>query len=53
MKQVWVKRESCSPARSATRGSALPTLVTAMPEPKSIRELPSMSSTMPPPARWT
>jgi hypothetical protein len=34
-----------------TRGAALPIVVTAMPDPRSISRLPSTSSTMPPPAR--
>ena len=53
MKQVWVKSATCSWTRSTTAGAALPTLVTAMPEPKSISELPSASTTTPPPARVT
>jgi hypothetical protein len=50
MKHVWVK--SAAPARPPRRrpaGRALPTLVTAMPEPKSISELPSTSTKDPPP----
>ena len=35
MKQVWVKRPTCSETAVATAGSALPTVVTAMPEPRS------------------
>ncbi len=35
---------------AATRGLLLPTVVTAMPEPRSISELPSTSTTTPPPA---
>ncbi len=37
MKQVWVKSWTwdCTPA--TTRGAELPTVVTAIPEPKSIR----------------
>ena len=53
MKQVWVNSATCLRTRSTTRGAALPTLVTAMPEPKSISELPSASTTTPPPARVT
>ena len=53
MKQVWVKSATCSCTASTTRGAALPTEVTAMPEPKSISWLPSTSTTMPPPARST
>ena len=45
MKQVWVKRATWSATAAATAGSALPTLVTAMPEPRSISELPSTSTT--------
>src|SRR5690348_15504075 len=53
MKQVCVNRWSCSVARLTTASALLPTLVTAMPEPKSISELPSTSSRTPPPARVT
>ena len=53
MKQVWVKSATCSCTRSTTRGAALPTVVTAMPEPKSISWLPSTSTRMPPAARST
>ena len=53
MKQVWVKSRELLRTRSTTLGAALPTLVTAMPEPKSISELPSTSSMTPPPARVT
>src|SRR4051812_48350363 len=51
MKQVCVKSAACSCTRRTTAGAALPTVVTAMPEPKSIRWFPSTSSRMPPPAR--
>ena len=50
MKHVWVKRRTCSMTASVTKGSALPTFVTAMPEPRSMRLLPSVSTTTPPPA---
>src|SRR5690349_11493774 len=50
MKQVWVNRSTCSCTAAATCGAALPTVVTAIPEPKSISELPSASTTTPPPA---
>ena len=50
MKQVWVNCATCACTRSATRGAALPTEVTAMPEPKSMSELPSASTSTPPPA---
>src|SRR5246127_2758365 len=53
MKQVCVKSATCSRTASTTRGDELPIVVTAMPEPRSIRRLPSTSSTMPPPARAT
>lgn len=53
MKQVWVNRSACAFTRAATRGFALPTPVTAMPDPKSISELPSASTTTPPPASVT
>jgi hypothetical protein len=51
MKQVWVKSATCARTASTTRGDALPIVVTAIPEPRSMRRLPSTSSTMPPPAR--
>ena len=50
MKQVWVNRSACSRIPAATRGALLPTDVTAIPEPKSISELPSTSMSTPPPA---
>ncbi len=50
MKQVWVNRSTCSCTAATTWGAALPTVVTAIPEPKSISELPSASTTTPPPA---
>src|SRR5215468_177172 len=50
MKQVWVNLAACSRTRSATRGALLPTETTAMPEPKSMSELPSASTSTPPPA---
>src|SRR6476619_6128415 len=50
MKQVWVNLAACSRTRSATRGALLPTETTAMPEPKSMSELPSASTNTPPPA---
>ena len=50
MKQVWVNRPACSATRATTRGAALPTETTAMPDPKSISELPSASTSTPPPA---
>ena len=53
MKQVWVKSATWACTRSTTRGAALPTVVTAMPEPKSISWLPSTSTRTPPPARST
>src|SRR3954452_24679866 len=53
MKQVWVNAAACSCTRETTDGAALPTVVTAMPEPRSIRELPSTSRRMPPPAAST
>ena len=36
MKQVWVKSATWARTVSTTRGAALPTVTTAMPEPKSI-----------------
>src|ERR1700677_3072466 len=53
MKQVWVNRLTCSATRAATRGAALPTETTAIPAPKSIRELPPASTMTPPPASVT
>ena len=53
MKQVWVKSAACAEIPATTAGAALPTVVTAMPEPKSIRWLPSTSTRIPPPARST
>jgi hypothetical protein len=50
MKQVCVKSATCRCTASTTRGDALPTVVTAIPEPKSISWLPSTSRRMPPPA---
>src|SRR5205814_712353 len=50
MKQVCVNMAACSRTRSATRGALLPTETTAMPEPKSMSELPSASTSTPPPA---
>src|SRR5215468_12152805 len=50
MKQVWVNIATCSRTRSATLGALLPTETTAMPEPKSMSELPSASTSTPPPA---
>ena len=42
-----------SATRAATRGAALPTETTAIPAPKSMRELPSASTITPPPASVT
>src|SRR6478609_9533230 len=42
MKHVWVKSATCAVTRSMTRGAALPTVVTAMPEPKSMSWLPDV-----------
>ena len=50
MKQVWVKSLICAVTASMTRWLPLPTVVTAMPEPKSISWLPSTSRRMPPAA---
>ena len=44
---------TCSCTRLTTDGAALPTLTTAMPEPRSISELPSTSTRTPPPAATT
>ena len=53
MKHVCVKSATWRCTASTTRGAALPTETTAMPEPKSMSWLPSTSTTMPPPARST
>jgi hypothetical protein len=53
MKQVCVNAATCSCTAWTTAGAALPTLTTAMPEPRSISELPSTSTITPPPARST
>src|ERR1700685_3831489 len=53
MKQVWVNLATCSATRAATLGAALPTETTAIPAPKSMRELPSASTMTPPPASVT
>src|SRR3954454_22493634 len=53
MKQVWVKAATCSCTAATTRGDELPTLSTAIPDPRSISELPSTSTITPPPARST
>src|SRR4051794_41851422 len=53
MKQVCVNARTCSLTRSTTAGAALPTLATAMPDARSIRELPSASTSTPPPAAST
>ena len=41
MKQVWVKSATWAWTASTTRGEALPMVVTAIPEPRSMSELPS------------
>ena len=51
MKQVWVKRPTCSLTASTTAGTAWPMLVTAMPEPRSMKALPSTSTRMAPSPR--
>ena len=53
MKQVWVKCSTASLTAPTTAGSEAPTLVTAMPEPRSMKELPSTSWMMPPSASAT
>src|SRR6478609_6578889 len=50
MKHVCVNWAACAWIASTTFGCALPSDVTAMPEPRSMRELPSASTTTPPPA---
>ena len=51
MKHVCVKSATCCWTPATTAGALLPTLTTAMPEPKSMRWLPSTSTRIPPPAR--
>ena len=46
-----MNRAACSATADTTRGDALPIVVTAMPEPRSMSRLPSTSSTIPPNAR--
>src|SRR6476620_2507822 len=53
MKQVCVKSATCCCTPATTAEALLPTVVTAMPEPKSMRWLPSTSTMIPPPARST
>ena len=53
MKQVWVNDATWADTLATTESAALPTLTTAMPEPKSISELPSTSTMTPPPAAVT
>jgi hypothetical protein len=52
-KQVWVNLAACSCTRETTSGALAPTLVTAIPEARSMRWLPSTSTMMAPPARST
>ncbi len=52
-KQVCRKCAACDATASTTAGCACPTLLTAMPAPRSISRLPSTSSTMPPDADAT
>jgi hypothetical protein len=52
-KHVCVYRSACSTRALTTAGAEFPTLRTASPAPKSIRRLPSTSSTMAPSARST
>jgi hypothetical protein len=48
MKHVWVNRSTCAFTASTTSGALLPTLVTAIPEAKSIHSRPSVSTSVPP-----
>ena len=50
MKHVWVNSATWRVTLATTRGAELPTVATAMPEPMSISELPSTSTSTPPPA---
>src|SRR5690606_30210970 len=50
MKHVCVNCAACAWTAATTFGCALPTVVTAMPAPRSMSELPSASTTTPPPA---
>ena len=52
MKQVWVNFVGLLGEPLDDRGAALPTLVTAMPEPKSMSRLPS-TSTRSAPSAWS
>src|SRR5674476_1220069 len=49
MKHVWVKSSTWDFTADTTRGAELPTVVTAIPEPRSIRWLPSTSTRSPVP----
>ncbi len=53
MKQVWVNAATCACTAATTSGAAWPTPVTAIPEPRSMKRLPSKSSTIAPEARAT
>jgi hypothetical protein len=48
MKHVWANRSIWACTASRTAGAAWPTEVTAMPEPRSISELPSTSTRIAP-----
>ncbi len=50
MKQVWVNRATCWLTASTTAGTAWPTLTTAIPDPRSMRALPSTSTRIAPDA---
>ena len=48
MKQVWANLAIWSRTASTTAGAACPTLTTAIPDPRSINELPSTSTRIAP-----
>ena len=50
MKQVCVKCAAAAATAATTAGLDAPTVVTAMPEPRSMSELPSASTITPPSA---
>jgi hypothetical protein len=51
VKRVWVTFCSCSEAADTTFSTVWPTVVTPMPAPRSMKALPSTSTTMAPWAR--
>ncbi len=51
VKSVWITSPSCAVAASTTSWRVCPTVVTPMPAPRSMKRLPSTSSTIAPCAR--